>query len=55
MVGFEKPLPQKEGVDAGEDDGETEYEQESNKKILLRSRDRQTFKSKGLELFAISL
>ena len=35
MVGFEKPIPQKEGVDAGEDERDTECDQKSQYKIML--------------------
>ena len=35
VVGFEKPLSQKEWVDAGEDDGDTECDQKSQYEIML--------------------
>ena len=38
VVGFEEPVPQKEGVDAGEDDGDAECDQKGQYKIMLYTR-----------------
>ena len=49
-AGFEKSLPQIERVNTGEDDGDTEYDQESCQEVELCSRNCEAFNSMATNL-----